>query len=87
MTIVLPALAVAFGALCVWLTVRIVNRRERWAKWTLAAAIVVGSIFALIIREEIARQAARRDLKALQDAMSLVGENVEGELAEGENTD
>ena len=24
-------LAVAFGALCVWLMVRIVNRRERWA--------------------------------------------------------
>src|SRR5437868_6452046 len=31
-------LAVAVAAFCVWLTVRIVNRRERWAKWTLAAA-------------------------------------------------
>ncbi|HEY3965283.1 MAG TPA: hypothetical protein VGM05_12080 [Planctomycetaceae bacterium] len=39
MTIFLPALAVAFAAFCVWLTVRIVNRRERWAKWTLAATI------------------------------------------------
>lgn len=39
MTIILPALAVAFAAVCVWLTVRIVNRRERWAKWTLAAVL------------------------------------------------
>jgi hypothetical protein len=31
MTIVLPALTTAFAALCVWLTVRIVSRRERWA--------------------------------------------------------
>jgi hypothetical protein len=39
-TILLSTLAVAFAAFCVWLTVRIVNRRERWAKWTLA--VVVG---------------------------------------------
>jgi hypothetical protein len=39
-TIQLSTLAVAFAAFCVWLTVRIVNRRERWAKWTLA--VVVG---------------------------------------------
>ncbi len=32
-------LAVSFAALCVWLIVRIVNRRERWAKWTLAAVV------------------------------------------------
>src|SRR5262245_54617373 len=30
-------LTVASVAFCVWLTVRIVSRRERWAKWTLAA--------------------------------------------------
>ena len=35
--IVLPALFVAFAALCVWLTVRIINRRERW--WTLVAVM------------------------------------------------
>jgi hypothetical protein len=39
MTFLLPILAIAFAAVCVWLTVRIVNRRERWAKWALAAAI------------------------------------------------
>jgi hypothetical protein len=41
MTILLPALAVAFGAFCVWLTVRILNRRERWAKWTAVGLILV----------------------------------------------
>ena len=40
MAYVLLSVGVAFAAFCVWLTVRIVNRRERWAKWT--AAIVVG---------------------------------------------
>ena len=39
MAIILQAVGVAFAALCVWLTVRIVNRRERWAKWTLAAVV------------------------------------------------
>ncbi len=35
----LPILSAAFAAFCVWLTVRIVNRRERWAKWTLAVTL------------------------------------------------
>lgn len=39
MSTLLPALAVAFAAFCVWLTVRIVNRKERWAIW-LAIVIV-----------------------------------------------
>ena len=47
MTFILPALAVAFAAFCVWLTVRIVNRRERWTKWTLAAAIGVPGLYIL----------------------------------------
>jgi|SRR5579863_466531 len=36
MASVLSIVGVAFAAFSVWLTVRIVNRRERWAKWTLA---------------------------------------------------
>jgi hypothetical protein len=39
MTMILTTLAVTFVALCVWLTVRTVNKRERWAKWTLAAVV------------------------------------------------
>src|SRR5262245_7492771 len=39
MAIVLATLAVAFAAFCVWLTVRIANRKERWAKWTLAGVV------------------------------------------------
>jgi predicted permease len=41
MTILISTLAVAFAAFCVWLTMRIVNRRERWAKWTAAALVPV----------------------------------------------
>ena len=40
MNIALPALIVAFGASCVWLMVRIINRRERWAKRTLTGLIL-----------------------------------------------
>ncbi len=36
MAILLAVLGVGFPAFCVWLTVRFINRRERWAKWTLA---------------------------------------------------
>jgi hypothetical protein len=39
MTFLLATLAIAFAAFCIWLIVRIVNRRERWAKW---AAVAVG---------------------------------------------
>jgi hypothetical protein len=39
MTILL-ILAVAFAAFCVWMTVRIVNRQEKWAKRTLVGTVV-----------------------------------------------
>jgi hypothetical protein len=45
MTTILPALAVAFTAFCVWLTVRIVNRRERWAKWTAVAVVGMPALY------------------------------------------
>jgi len=47
MSIVLPALAVAFAAFCVWLAVRIVNRRERWAKRTAVGLAVVLVLYPL----------------------------------------
>lgn len=37
----------AFAAFCVWLTVRIINRRERWAKWTLTVVVVVPTLYSL----------------------------------------
>src|SRR5262245_12184439 len=40
MALALLIFATAFAALCVWLTVRIVNRKERWAKWTLATMLL-----------------------------------------------
>jgi hypothetical protein len=44
--ILLPALAFGYAAFCAWLAVRIVNRRERWAKWTLAASFGVPLLYA-----------------------------------------
>jgi hypothetical protein len=41
MDLATPMFGVAFAAFCVWLTVRIVNRRERWA---IRLAIVVGAL-------------------------------------------
>lgn len=41
MGIVLAIIGVLFAALCVWLTVRTINRRERWAKWTLLCLIAI----------------------------------------------
>jgi hypothetical protein len=41
MAVVLPIFGFALAAFCVWLTVRIVNRRERWAKWTAVGLAVV----------------------------------------------
>ena len=38
-------MAVAFAAFCVWLGVRFYNRRERWAKWTLAGVVVLPVLY------------------------------------------
>jgi hypothetical protein len=43
-TAVLPALACAFAASCVWLTVRIINRRERWAKCAGAGLVLLALV-------------------------------------------
>lgn len=40
MTVLFSVLSIAFAASCVWLTIHIVNRRERWAKRTLAAVVI-----------------------------------------------
>ena len=39
MNALFSVLAVGLAAFTVWLIVRLVNKRERWAKWTLAATI------------------------------------------------
>jgi hypothetical protein len=61
MTIVLPALAVAFAAFCIWLGVRIYNRRERWAKWTFFTATVLLPIVYVASLGPAARIVARND--------------------------
>jgi hypothetical protein len=41
MHIILPALSVSTAAFFIWLTIRIVNRRDRWAKWAAAGLILL----------------------------------------------
>ena len=60
MALALSIFGVAFAAFCVWLTVRIVNRRERWAKWTLAVALIVGCPLAVVVQRARALQQARQ---------------------------
>src|SRR5262249_13363963 len=45
MIFALAIFGVSFAAICIWLTVRIINRRERWAQWTLAMVIGVPVIY------------------------------------------
>src|SRR5258708_6569158 len=45
---VFAGMSVAFAALCVWLVVRIVNRRERWAKW-IAGGLIVAVPFLYVV--------------------------------------
>ena len=53
MSIVLAAIGVAFAAFCVWLGVRIFNRRERWAKWTALAIAAVLAAYPLGIKPAV----------------------------------
>src|SRR5580765_537788 len=46
MTTLFFILAIAFAAICIWLTVRIINRWERWAKW-LAVAVAAMTLYPL----------------------------------------
>jgi hypothetical protein len=46
-SLALSIFGITFVAFCVWLTVRIINRRERWAKWTQAAVVGVPMLYVL----------------------------------------
>src|SRR5262245_32695841 len=45
MATALSIFGVAYAAHCVWVTVRIVNRRERWAKRTLAVTLILPVLY------------------------------------------
>lgn len=47
MTMPFPTLGVAFAAVCVWLGIRIVNRRERWAKRLFVGLAVMPALYVL----------------------------------------
>ena len=46
MALVLSIFGVAYAAFCIWLVVRILNRRERWAKRMMAAAVGLPVLYA-----------------------------------------
>jgi hypothetical protein len=45
MALALSIIGTAFAAVCVWLGVRIFNRRERWAKRTLAVTLCLPLLY------------------------------------------
>ncbi len=47
MNMALLIVAVAFAAFCIWLGVRIFNRREKWAKRTAVATVMVMILYPL----------------------------------------
>jgi hypothetical protein len=49
MAMSLAIFGVAFAAFCVWLAVRILNRRERWAKRTAVMLVVAPTLYVLSI--------------------------------------
>ena len=64
MALALLIVGIAFAAFCVWLTVRIIDRRERWAKWTLAGAIGLPALWPHC-RCELVFQRAQAELQSL----------------------
>jgi hypothetical protein len=47
MPAIIATLSVACAAFAVWLTVRVINRRERWAKRTAAAMVAAPALYFL----------------------------------------
>jgi hypothetical protein len=45
MMLALLVTAVAFGAFSIWITVRIINRRGRWAKWVLGVMLALPLLY------------------------------------------
>jgi len=63
---------VIFMAVLIWLTVRVINRRERWAKWSLAATLSMPMLY-LASWPPVARLSAWLDSHGLlPDAMQGV---------------
>ena len=72
MTIILPALGVAFPAVCIWLAVRIFNRREKWAKRT-AVGLAVATIFFGAYATAYACMVRSSLPERLRDAVGIIG--------------
>jgi hypothetical protein len=76
----LPVLGIAFAAFCVWLTVRIVNRHERWAK-RLALGVAASypiSFIVLRLASIYGRFPMPRAAKNLYEPILWFQESIEG---------
>ncbi len=45
LTFAVETAGVVYAAACIWLVVRIINRREKWAKWTMGALLIVLGLY------------------------------------------
>jgi hypothetical protein len=43
---ILVATGIGFSALVIWLTIRIINHRERWAKWAAVVLVITPFVYA-----------------------------------------
>lgn len=77
MALVLSIFGVAFAALCVWLGVRIYNRRERWAKWTLAGVLLLAYPLSLFPLEWLETRNLLPDLDGIRRARTIYRAPVE----------
>jgi hypothetical protein len=53
--VILAAFGATLAAFAVWLTVRIVNRREKWANWTAGAVVAVMILYWIYVLGDIKR--------------------------------
>ncbi len=84
MEIFASILAIIFAALGVWLTVRIVNRRERWAKrlafWLIAAYPISFLLWGFAQHYGLPTGSTVQLIKTLYRPLIYVGERIESAI-------
>ncbi|MGE5326611.1 MAG: hypothetical protein ACM3NO_06200 [Deltaproteobacteria bacterium] len=84
MEILASILAIIFAALGVWPTVRIINRRERWAKrpafWLIAAYPISFFAWGLAQHYGLPTGSSVRFVKTLYRPLIYVGEKIEAAI-------
>lgn len=74
-------IGVGYVAICAWLGIRIVNRRERWAKWTALALSIAPVLYVLSsgpavwIYERTDDEFVHRVLQSLYSPLGWLGQH------------